>query len=187
MNERESADLREEQERVSTVVKVIDQKIKNLQENTGTVRTDVIEIRKNFWEDVTVNTDEPDDLIETAASIKQQAELLSERERTHIHMDKNLKTLSRLKYSPYFGRIDFLEEGERRVDQVYLGISSLMDENDENFLIYDWRAPISSIYYDYSPGYAKYKIPDGTIEGEMTLKRQFIIRESEIKAMFDTG
>ena len=187
MNERESADLRGEQERVSTVVKVIDQKIKNLQENTGTVRTDVIEIRKNFWEDVTVNTDEPDDLIETAASIKQQAELLSERERTHIHMDKNLKTLSRLKYSPYFGRIDFLEEGERRVDQVYLGISSLMDENDENFLIYDWRAPISSIYYDYSPGYAKYKIPDDTIEGEMTLKRQFIIRESEIKAMFDTG
>ena len=187
MSERESAALREEQERVSTVVKVIDQKIKNLQKNTGTVRSDVIEIRKNFWEDVTVNMDEPDDIIETAASIKQQAELLSERERTHIHMDKNLKTLARLKYSPYFGRIDFLEEGEKQIDHVYLGIASLMDENDENFLIYDWRAPISSLYYDYSPGYAQYNIPEGTIEGEMTLKRQFIIRESDIKAMFDTG
>lgn len=187
MSERESAALREEQERVSTVVKVIDQKVKNLQKNTGTVRSDVIEIRKNFWEDVTVNMDEPDDIIETAASIKQQAELLSERERTHIHMDKNLKTLARLKYSPYFGRIDFLEEGEKQIDHVYLGIASLMDENDENFLIYDWRAPISSLYYDYSPGYAQYNIPEGTIDGEMTLKRQFIIRESDIKAMFDTG
>ncbi|TWD92321.1 Rep family ATP-dependent DNA helicase [Neobacillus bataviensis] len=187
MSERESAALLKEQERVSTVVKVIDQKIKNLQKNTGTVRSDVIEIRKNFWEDVTVNMDEPDDIIETAASIKQQAELLSERERTHIHMDKNLKTLARLKYSPYFGRIDFLEEGEKQIDHVYLGIASLMDENDENFLIYDWRAPISSLYYDYSPGYAQYNIPEGTIEGEMTLKRQFIIRESDIKAMFDTG
>ena len=56
--------------------------------------------------------DEPDDMIETAASIKQQAELLSERERTHKHLDRHLRTLSRLKYSPYFGRIDFLEEGE---------------------------------------------------------------------------
>ncbi|MBT2656168.1 UvrD-helicase domain-containing protein [Bacillus sp. ISL-18] len=187
MSDKESTDLRLEQERVGTVVKVIDQKIKSLQNNTGTVRSEVIEIRKNFWEDVTVNTDEPDDIIETAASIKQQAELLSERERTHSHLDKNLKTLARLKYSPYFGRIDFLEEGERHVDQVYLGIASLMDENDENFLIYDWRAPISSLYYDYSPGYAQYKIPEGTIEGEMSLKRQFIIRESDIKAMFDTG
>ena len=187
MSEKRSTDLQAEQERVGTVVKVIDQKIKNLQKNTGTVRSDVIEIRKSFWEDVTVNTDEPDDVIETAASIKQQAELLSERERTHIHMDKNLKTLARLKNSPYFGRIDFLEEGENQVDQVYLGIASLMDENDEDFLVYDWRAPISSLYYDYSPGYAQYKIPEGTIEGEMTLKRQFIIRESDIKAMFDTG
>ncbi|MEH7119280.1 RNA polymerase recycling motor HelD [Neobacillus vireti] len=187
MSEKISTDLRDEQERVGTVVKVIDQKIKNLQKNTGTVRSDVIEIRKSFWEDVTVNMDEPDDIIETAASIKQQAELLSERERTHIHLNKNLKTLARLKYSPYFGRIDFLEKGENQVDQVYLGIASLMDENDEDFLIYDWRAPISSLYYDYSPGYAQYKIPEGTIEGEMTLKRQFIIRESDIKAMFDTG
>ncbi|WP_160720992.1 RNA polymerase recycling motor HelD [Bacillus sp. USDA818B3_A] len=187
MSEIQSKDLREEQERIGLVTKVIDQKIKSLQKNTGTVRSDVLEIRKSFWEDVTVNTDEPDDVIETAASIKQQAEFLSERERTYKHMDKNLKTLSRLKYSPYFGRIDFLEEGENGVDQVYLGISSLMDEKEENFLIYDWRAPISSLYYDYSPGYAQYKIPEGTIEGEMTLKRQFIIRDSDIKAMFDTG
>lgn len=62
-----------------------------------------------------------------------------------------------------------------------------MDEHDENFLIYDWRAPISSLYYDYSPGEAKYNTPEGTIEGEITLKRQFIIRNSEIKGMFDTG
>ncbi|MBM7655035.1 RNA polymerase recycling motor HelD [Neobacillus cucumis] len=187
MSEKQSTELHDEQERVGKVVKVIEQKIGNLNKDAGTVRSDVIEIRKSFWEDVTVNLDEPDDVIETAASIKQQAELLSERERTHRHMDKNLQTLARLKYSPYFGRIDFLEEGENRVDQVYLGIASLMDENDENFLIYDWRAPISSLYYDYSPGYAEYKILEGKIEGEMTLKRQFIIRDSKIKAMFDTG
>ncbi|WP_419886938.1 RNA polymerase recycling motor HelD [Neobacillus niacini] len=180
-------DLQLEQERVNFVSKEIDRKKLKLQKNTGGVSSDVLELRKTFWEDVTVNMDEPDDVIETAASIKQQAELLSERERTFKQMDKQIRILERLKYSPYFGRIDFLETDEKNVDQVYLGIASLMDEHDENFLIYDWRAPISSLYYDYAPGPASYPTMDGEIEGEMKLKRQFIIRDSNIKAMFDTG
>ncbi len=187
MSNIQNKDWQLEQERVSSVVKVIAQKVNHLMSNTGKVRSDVLEIRKSFWEDVTVNLDEPDDMIETAASIKQQVELLSERERSYKNLDKQLKTLDRLKYSPYFGRIDFFEKGEKSPDQVYLGIASLMDENDEHFLIYDWRAPISSLYYDYSPGPAAYKTPEGIIAGKMTLKRQFIIRASEIKGMFDTG
>ncbi|WHZ01251.1 RNA polymerase recycling motor HelD [Neobacillus sp. YX16] len=187
MSETLNRDLQLEQERVSTVIKEIDKKKQKLQKNTGGVSSDVLELRKTFWEDVTVNMDEPDDVIETAASIKQQAELLSERERTYKQMDKQLRILERLSYSPYFGRIDFLETGENNVDHVYLGIASLMDENDENFLIYDWRAPISSLYYDFAPGPASYQTMDGKIEGEMNLKRQFIIRAANIKAMFDTG
>ena len=187
MSDLQSKDWQMEQRRVNSVVNEIDKKINKLTVNAGKVGADALEIRKDFWEDVTVNLDEPDDMIETAASIKQQVELLSERERTHKQLDKHLNTLSRLKYSPYFGRIDFLEKGEGSTDQVYLGIASLMDEQDENFLIYDWRAPISSLYYDYSPGPAQYNTPVGTIEGEMNLKRQFIIRASEIKGMFDTG
>jgi DNA helicase II / ATP-dependent DNA helicase PcrA len=187
MSESMNRDLLMEQERVNTVIKEIGKKQEKLRQSTGGVTADVLELRKTFWEDVTVNTDEPDDVIETAASIKQQAELLSERERTFKQMDKQLRILERLRYSPYFGRIDFLETGEKNVDHVYLGIASLMDEHDENFLIYDWRAPISSLYYDFAPGPASYRTMEGKIEGEMELKRQFIIRASTIKAMFDTG
>ncbi|MEH7303166.1 RNA polymerase recycling motor HelD [Neobacillus drentensis] len=187
MSDLQNKDWQLEQERVSAVVEEIDQKVANLLGNTSKVRSDVLELRKTFWEDVTVNFEEPDDIIETAASIKQQAELLSERERTHKQLDQQLKILAKLKYSPYFGRIDFFEEGEKSADQVYLGIASLMDQHDENFIIYDWRAPISSLYYDYAPGPAEYKTPEGDIKGEMLLKRQFIIRASKIKGMFDTG
>ncbi|MGG3468939.1 RNA polymerase recycling motor HelD [Neobacillus pocheonensis] len=187
MNENQNKVWQMEQERVHEVVNEIEKKENKLLKNVGKVSSDVLELRRNFWQDVTVNMDEPDDVIETAASIKQQAELLSERERTHKQLDKHLKTLERLKYSPYFGRIDFHEEGEKEPEQVYLGIASFMDQADENFLIYDWRAPISSLYYDYSPGPAHYRTMDGNIEGEMELKRQFIIRASEIKGMFDTG
>ncbi|WP_066313638.1 RNA polymerase recycling motor HelD [Bacillus sp. FJAT-29814] len=187
MSDLQTKDWQFEQERVNSVVAEIEKKIEKLTRNAGKVGSDVLEIRKSFWEDVTVNLDEPDDIIETYASIKQQAEFLSERERTHRQHDQQLKTLEKLKNSPYFGRIDFFEEGEKATDKVYLGIASFMDEHDENFLIYDWRAPISSLYYDYSPGPAQYETLEGTIKGEMELKRQFIIRASEIKGMFDTG
>jgi DNA helicase II / ATP-dependent DNA helicase PcrA len=187
MSDLQTKDWILEQERVNSVVVEIDKKMDKLTHNAGKVGADVLEIRKTFWEDVTVNLDEPDDIIETYASIKQQSEFLSERERTHRQHGQQLKTLEKLKNSPYFGRIDFFEEGETSTDKVYLGIASLMDEHDENFLIYDWRAPISSLYYDYPPGPAKYETLEGTIEGNMELKRQFIIRSSEIKGMFDTG
>jgi DNA helicase-2/ATP-dependent DNA helicase PcrA len=176
-----------EQQRIEDVIREINIKEEKIHAKSAGLKESVIELRKNFWEDVTVNLDEPDDVIETHASMKQQAELLSERERTHGQFVKELKTLKRLKDSPYFGRVDFKEENVKDADQIYIGIASLMDHQEEDFLIYDWRAPISSIYYDFSPGEAEYKTMEGPIKGEMTLKRQFIIRQSKLKGMFDTG
>ncbi len=183
----ESSNRAEEQQRVDDVIHEIDKKEEKLYSKSSGLKESVIELRKSFWDDVTVNLDEPDDVIETQASIKQQAELLSERERTHGKIGEELNTLKKLKDSPYFGRIDFIEDPGREKEKVYIGISSLMDYDEENFLVYDWRAPISSLYYDYPPGKADYKTIEGTITGEISLKRQFIIRQGLIKGMFDTG
>jgi len=180
-------DLKKEQHRVNQVINVIKKKKEKLQQSVGGLKEDIIGIRKEFWEDVTVNFDEPDDIGETFTSIKQQAELLSERERGHRQFSRHMKNLERLEHSPYFGRVDFIENGEKQTEQIYLGITSLMDEKDENFIIYDWRAPISSLYYDYGPGLAEYDTPSGIIQGEMKLKRQFIIKNGWIKSMFETG
>lgn len=182
-----SEDLLKEQQHVDFVVDVIEQKAKQLGMSAMDLREEVVESRKTFWEDVTVNLDEPDDVHETQASLKQRSELLAERERSHKQVYEQLKILDRLKYSPYFGRIDFHEDGESSTDVIYLGIASLMDLKEENFIIYDWRAPISSLYYDYAPGPARYLTPGGEITGTMEAKKQFIIRNSKIKAMFDTG
>lgn len=180
-------DWLEEQQRVDWVIDVIDRRITTLRQHVGGIKADIVEIRKNFWDDVTVNFDDAYEAVETYASIKQQAEVLSERERSHRHAEKQLKTLVRLKQSPYFGRIDFMEDGEKNAERIYLGIASLLDENDHDFLIYDWRAPVASLYYDYPPGPAQYETPGGTISGTMELKRQYIIRDADIRSMFDTG
>ena len=187
MSDNQKLEWKKEQVRVSEVIVEIDQKMAKLKEKGGIVGQDVQELRETFWNDVTVNMDEPDDIIETHTSIRQHAELLSERERSRSQIQRQIKTLTRLKDSPYFGRIDFLEEGENQQDSIYIGIGSFMDQDDQNFLIYDWRAPISSLYYDFPPGPAQYHTPSGNISGEMDLKRQFIIKNGEITGMFDTG
>ncbi|MHC0037046.1 RNA polymerase recycling motor HelD [Pseudoneobacillus sp. C159] len=187
MSEIKKQEWVEEQNQVDHLIKVVKQKSAKLQKNSQKVSVDVQEIKQTFWNDVTVNFDEFDDILETHYSIRQQAQLLSERERTRGQIDKQLKIMERLKKSPYFGRIDFWEKGEKQAEKIYIGIASLMDLTDENFLIYDWRAPISSMYYDYSPGIAEYKTPGGTFHGEIQLKRQYIIKDAKVKAMFDTG
>jgi DNA helicase II / ATP-dependent DNA helicase PcrA len=181
----QSHDWVQEQVRVDGTVKKVKNQINTLVSRAENVKQQADEIRKNFWEDVTVNLDEPDDVVETMTSIRQQVELLSERERSYGHVDENVKTLQRLASSPYFARVDFREEDEP-LEQIYIGIASFLDEND-NYLIYDWRAPISSIYYDGTPGPVSYKTPEGPRQGEMDLKRQFLIREGLIHSMFDTG
>jgi len=179
----------DEQARVDRLTGLIRDRINGLRERTGGIRGEIVNIRRDFWDDVTVNFEDSAETAETYASMKQQAELLSERERSHRHMTEQLSTLERLKNTPYFGRIDLIDEADSgaKPDVIYLGVGSLLDDSGEEYLIYDWRAPVSSVYYDYGPGPVSYETPAGTVHGEMTLKRQYIIRDGKIRSMFDTG
>lgn len=176
-----------EQKRVDAISQLIRERIEELQKQVGGLRGDIVDIRRNFWDDVTLNFEDAAESAESHASMKQQAEVLSERERSHRHAEEQLKTLIKLEQSPYFGRIDFKEKGDSKSDEIYLGVGSLLDETGLDYLIYDWRAPVSSLYYDYGPGPVQYETPSGAIDGEMTLKRQYIIRNAHIQSMFDTG
>lgn len=176
----------EEQRRVEYVADQIDARIRKLEREVGSVRGDVVEMRKDFWDEVTVNFSEADDVGETSTSLRQQSQVLAEREKSHQHASIALGKMKRLKQSPYFGRIDFAEDGEPE-EAIYLGIASLLEEGDVTFLVYDWRAPISNLYYDSVPGPASYETPSGAITGTMSLKRQFVIHGRRIKLMFDTG
>lgn len=180
-------ELEREQERLDRVMEVLAESIGELEEDASRRRNEVVEFRKHFWEDVTVNLDNFDDFLETVISLRQQAEVLSLSQSSHRQASKRRAALLRMQENPYFGRIDFAEEGEPEMEQVYIGVSSLMDPSGERFLIYDWRAPISSVYYDYAPGPAEYSTPGGTIHGELKRKWQYLIRRGRIESMFDTS
>ncbi|WP_028393064.1 RNA polymerase recycling motor HelD [Bacillus cihuensis] len=181
-NEREC-----EQKRIEVVIDKVTKMEHQLKQSAGEATSDIVSIRKRFWEDVSVNVENEDETIETVASINQQTELLSERERRQKHSMKQIAVLNRLQTSPYFARIDFHEKDMKEREQIYIGIGTFYDEEREEFLIFDWRAPISSVYYDFAPGPATYTAPSEKVSGELLLKRQFIIRNGVLEGMFDTG
>ncbi len=177
-----------EQARVDDVRSQLKARIARDEPLVSELKSQVVGIRSEFWDDVTVNLAESDDRIETAVSMKQQAEVLSERERSHRALRSGLQKMRRLLPAPYFGRIDLVEDGtDGTPEPVYVGVASFLADDGETFLVYDWRTPIASLYYDYGPGAVRYETPGGEITGEMTLKRQFSIREGRIRSMFDTG
>jgi DNA helicase II / ATP-dependent DNA helicase PcrA len=91
--------------------------------------------------------------------------------------------LIKLGKSPYFGRIDFITNDER--SPVYIGIYSFADMVKRINLVYDWRAPISSMFYDFELGKASYTTPSGPVQGEIVLKRQYKIREGRMEFMIE--
>lgn len=183
----EEKEWRKEQERLDYVSEKLKARIAELEPLVSELHNQASDIRRRFWEDVTVNTSSEEEFEETFYAIKQQAALLSERERGHKLLKQQWKSLNRLLPSPYFGRIDFVEDGQTASEQIYIGVSSFVDEDELSFLIYDWRTPIASLYYDHSPGAAYYDTPIGRITGTMELKRQYQIHNGQLRNMFDAS
>ena len=89
--------------------------------------------------------------------------------------------------SPYFGRIDFIRNDDLIEKSFYIGIHSFTDEKNFEILIYDWRAPISSLFYDFQVGKAFFIAPIGKIDGEISLKRQYKIKNSIMEYMIESS
>jgi len=183
----ETKEWQQEQERLEWVRNKLQAKIADMEPEVAGLHDQAADMRKRFWEELSIDTSTTEDFEDTFYSVQQQSAMLAERERSHKRLLQQWNGMKRLLPSPYFGRIDFQEDGFSGSEQVYIGVSSFVDNDGLEFLIYDWRSPIASLYYDYSPGAASYATPAGLIEGTMTLKRQFQIQNGHIRTMFDAS
>lgn len=183
---KEISEKQREQQHLDHVLDLINDKEKELKSSIKSAEGEARDINSHFFDDVKLDYDGYSTSMETALSIHQQQQLLSEREHAWQHSAKQLDTIERLKKKPYFARVDFKESNEKKPETIYIGLGSFADR-DDHFLIYDWRAPISSIYYDGKLGEVSYNSPEGEITVDMTKKRQFMIKDGKIESMFDTN
>lgn len=179
------SEQQKEQEHLDHVISLIQDRIKIVEKSISGAQSEAQDLNAHFFDDLKLDYDGYSTSMETALSIHQQQQLLEERQNAWQHATKQLSTLQRLNKRPYFARIDFQEQNEKP-ETIYIGLGSFADKNDQ-FLIYDWRAPISSIYYDGKLGSVTYYAPDGEQEVLMTKKRQFSIKGGQIINMFDTN
>lgn len=133
------------------------------------------EMKRYFWDNI-----EDMDGAEKNANRMQILDTAVVNENT----DSIKRGLEKLRESPYFARIDF-KDSETEIP-VYIGIRGFRDETRQT-LIYDWRAPISSMFYDYEVGPASFKAPVGVIEGVIILKRQYKITHGHMEYMIETN
>lgn len=178
-------DKKFEQKHLDQILKMVRAKKAELSSSIKSAEGEAKDINSHFFDDVKLDYDGYSTSMETALSIHQQQQLLDERENAWQHAARQLSTIQKLEKKPYFARVDFKENGQKP-ETIYIGLGSFADKNN-HFLIYDWRAPISSIYYDGKLGDVSYHSPEGEITVEMTKKRQFMIDDGQIVNMFDTN
>lgn len=168
-------DIKQEKDYLEFATKEISKKIDILGKEIHVKNEKITEFKKVLWE----NRGSID-------GVEMQTELMSSQLEANFVLTKMnyYRKLLKLEYSPYFGRIDFKEDN-LDTRKVYIGIANV--EKDLNYIIYDWRSPIASLFYDYSKGKAKYTAPDGEIKGEILLKRQYKIEGKKLLRVFDNN
>jgi len=149
----------------------LDDKISNFTE-------EIKETKKYMWE----NTSEFDS-VEKAANRLSVHQSVDSAEDAAAEQRRIFKLIG----SPYFGRIDFMRNDEGNEKPFYIGIHSFTNEKNYQILIYDWRAPISSMFYDFELGKAFFTAPIGKIDGDISLKRQYKIRDSTMEYMIESA
>lgn len=125
------------------------------------------------------------DGFEELVALNQYAHQISMQLDDYEMEEQKIRRLLKLIKTPYFARIDFTFEDEDTPEPIYIGRFSLMGEEDYDIKIYDWRSPIASVFYQYGMGQARYNSPSGIIHGEVSLKRQYEIKESKLLDYFE--
>ena len=107
-------------------------------------------------------------------------------EKKSLMLNKNLSKYEESYNVPYFARIDFKEKGYD-LESFYIGKFGLNDNINNEEVVIDWRAPVANLYYNGTFGESYYTSPNGVINGDLKLKRKFLIKEGTLVDAFDEG
>lgn len=144
---------------------------------------DLVKKRREMWEECAHGVNDFDDIVDMNA----YDEAVREGYGHFVRKEQTVRQLEYLKDVPYFGRIDFVEDGERFTEEIYIGRYGFRNKKTREYEIYDWRTPIASMFYDSGIGEASYRCPAGMIKGALTCKRQYKIENGELKYCYDTN
>ena len=122
---------------------------------------------------------------EDFVALSQYSEQIMRKVADYETVASRIAVLERLIESPYFARIDFKFDDEDAFEKIYIGRASLEKDKSYDLRVYDWRSPVASVFYRFGQGDAYYDAPAGRITGEVSLKRQYEIKDGSLDYFFD--
>lgn len=157
----------------------LQQKIKELDEELSAGQQEIKNMHEYYWENYTEMDEYGYENYDNQQALLHQA---------HANEEKlsKRKRLTKMLESPFFGRVDFRYDGEEESETFYIGIGNFAPRAGMRPLIYDWRAPVSGLFYDYDRGPAAYDAPGGRMEGEITSKWQYKIKNGHMIYGFES-
>ena len=174
--DKNSKEWNEEVLYLDSTKKVIDKKIEKLNLDIAQSKQTVEELRKYYVDGTQIFGD-----FDNAEMVSVNQVINDNIELANNNIDK-ANLLIRNRQKPYFGRVDFITDKNDEI-KAYIGLTGVEENN--NYYVIDWRAPIAELFYEHKKGKAKYSIPDGQVTGELTLKRQYEINNGELIDAFD--
>ncbi len=173
--------LREETEYLEKTLAYIRKQLEKEIGSLPDMKKKLIDLRKDMWENTVHFTNDFTRLTE----INQYLAEVNIQTANYEYLHKKIEKYTKVMNSPYFGRFDFIYEDSIDQEKIYVGLSNVADAKTSRIFVYDWRAPISSIFYRFELGKAYYTAPEAKISGEVVLKRQYKIHNSSLKYFFD--
>lgn len=167
--------MKEEIEHLEDVQAVITKQMNELDGLISKNASSILEQKKYLWENIYEL--DPEEIASSRVLVSGE----------HDSYDRKInqkRKLAKLYDNSYFARIDFLFDGEESPEALYIGLGNLMDDDSFEVYIYDWRAPVASMYYDFEIGSAYYEAPDGKITGNITQRRQLRVRNAKLEYAF---
>lgn len=90
---------------------------------------------------------------------------------------------------PYFGRVDFKEDEAEEYESFYIGRTKAAKpdiQSSKDILVFDWRDPVSTIFYECYGGRASYEVLGRYhYSGDVRLKRQYKIEDGTLLTLVD--
>ncbi len=137
----------------------------------------ILDARKKYIEEYKDDEDQIIDYFDHENYVKEEA---------YKTIDKRLMEFTKLKETPYFGKVTFKED-DNIPEEIYIGRYGLTLEDSYEPVVVDWRAPIASLFYKGSLGDATYNTPAGEMNADIIGRKQLIIKKGQLKGVFDSA
>ena len=174
----------QEEQWLSRVLEEANAQYHDATDRDDALKDDAITTQRELWEDV--GSISASDGLDKLVDFLEYISVMKKQKRSHGILESQQRKLQKILRSPYFGRIDFRVSQEDTAKRYYIGTFSLITD-DNRVLVYDWRAPVSGMFYDNEIGEASFTTPGGVVEGELVRKRQYKIENGKLIYSFDSS